>query len=126
MDIFQTEAEFILLYDGHCPVCRRSVAFLRKQTGSQTLEFVPLQTEGILKELGISEESALREIQVIDRGRRVRAGADGLIWALSALPHWRWLKMARRLPGFVPASRLIYQAIASRRKRDICTDHTCR
>lgn len=124
-DNFFGTARYILLYDAHCPVCRRSVDFLLRQRGADRLRPLPLQTPGILARFNIQEEAAMRELHVVDRKGAVRAGADGVLLALGALPLWRWTAVVRRVPPLMWAGRRVYRYIASNRKRDQCEEGTC-
>jgi predicted DCC family thiol-disulfide oxidoreductase YuxK len=125
MEVFGN-AEFVLLYDQHCPICRRSVDFLLRQKGAGRLRPLPLQTPGILARYGIDEDAAMREIHVIGRDGRITVGADGVLRALAALPRWRWVGLLHHIPPALWVGRRVYRYIAANRKRDLCEEGTCR
>lgn len=125
MQDFLGQGEYLLLYDEHCPICRRSVDFLMRQIGAARLRPLPLQTPGVLARYGINEDAALREIHVVDRSGKVIVGADGVLRALGALPLWRWIGVVQHIPPAMWASRHVYRFVASRRKRDQCDEGVC-
>ncbi len=42
VEIMSTRADFILFYDGLCPICRREVAWLRRRNQNAKLGFVDI------------------------------------------------------------------------------------
>lgn len=126
MNLFTPPVRFVVLYDGGCPICRRSVDWLMRRRGSDRLRPMALQTPGLLEALGVDEAAAMREIHVVAADGRVRRGADGVLVALAALPGWRWLGALALVPGALPAARFVYAQVAARRSRDACETGACR
>ena len=122
---FVHPSRLILLYDEHCRLCLRSVAFLKNRKGSEVLQPMPLQTPGILDHFGIREEDALKELHAVDKAGRIYVGAEGVLRSLAILPRWRWVGALLKVPGVLPATRPVYRFIASRRARKVCENGSC-
>lgn len=122
---FPAETRAVLLYDGQCGICLRSVRFLKARKGAERLNAVPLQTPGVLDDFGIAEADALSALHVIDRRGRISVGAEGVFNALAVLPRWRWVGAAAVIPGILPIASRVYTEVAARRSRDVCADGAC-
>ena len=115
-------AEYVVLFDQDCALCRRTAEWLRRADRRGRLTLVPLQRPGVLAALGLEEAEAVREIQVIDRSGERLAGADGVLRAASRLPGLSWLTLVFRLPGGLAIARLIYRLVARLRRREACAE----
>ena len=124
-DLFPGSTRLLVLYDGGCPLCRRSCAWLEARDRRGALHCVPLQRPGVLEPFGISHGEAMERLQVVSRTGERRAGADGLLWAVMALPGYRWLAWLLALPGVRPLARAAYGWVSRRRTRDGCTGGRC-
>lgn len=114
----------VLVYDGDCGFCTRSVRFVERLPVQVVL--VPWQSTD-LAALGTSEERARREVLLIDEDDIVYGGAD----AASAL--LRRCKGAWRVPGYalaVPGLRALaswtYRGVSANRYRFPGVTPACR
>ncbi len=123
--LIPSDAALLLLYDGHCSICRGSVEFLRRRQGSQRLHMQPLQEGDAVERLGLDPQRVREELHVIDRGGQVFQGADAVFRALAELPRWRWTGPLFSVPGVGPVSRRVYRFIAENRPQDECESGAC-
>lgn len=124
-EYFPGSARWLVLYDGHCPLCRRSVGWLQQRDRHGALHCLPLQTAGLLDAAGIALAEAMAGVQVLSRSGLRYQGADGILHAMASLPGWGWLRWAFAIPGFLPIARRVYRYIAKRRTRDEPCDGAC-
>lgn len=124
----------IIIYDGHCVLCTRTVARLMKLRTTVDIESIPLQDERTFTILPDGYDHILldKEIHVIDMssGRIIR-GADAIVYIMTKLPSLRYVSMMYRIPGMKWLASRIYQWIAKRRydlfgKTDECDSGHCR
>jgi predicted DCC family thiol-disulfide oxidoreductase YuxK len=109
-------AEYVLIYDGECDLCQKSVAWLKQRDPHGRLAYVPLQSPGILEKLDIPLTEAMEHLHSINRQGEKRVGADAVVWAVSCLPRYQWLRVLWKIPGVLPASRWVYKQVAKRRR----------
>ncbi len=101
-----------VLYDGACPLCRREIRIYR---GLQPLHsdspvcFVDVSDAALLLPPGTTREQLLARFHVRGRDGRLRSGAQAFLELWAALPGWRWLALAGRLPGAAWAMELTYR-----------------
>jgi predicted DCC family thiol-disulfide oxidoreductase YuxK len=120
----------VVFFDGECPLCNRSVAFLARHDRTHRLRFAHLQGRFAAASLPPELRSAARDGSVVllepaDGGRvSLRSAA-----VLRALAHtggaWRALRLVAALPGAVPLLDLLYGYVAARRDRWFGRHDTC-
>lgn len=133
------EGEYwVLLYDGTCNLCLRSVETLKRLRLPDTLEMMPLQQADLAllsARLGtpLLAEELLAQMHLLNLSDgQVYRGADAVVRALRLAPRFGWLERAYRLPGLRPAAGLLYRWIAANRYRlfgrraDECESGACR
>jgi len=118
----------VLLYDGHCPLCRRAaVRFAR--LGGADVRLESFQEPGVLERYpDLSREQCMREMQLVHDDGRVEGGADAVRTILARAPAFRWLAVLLGAPGLRSLSRRGYGAIARNRYRLFgasCPEGTC-
>lgn len=116
-----------VLYDGYCPRCRASMAFLCSADPDHLIEPIDLNAADVSAlDKRISKEAALKAMHIIDRKGNVSAGYDAVMALLSWIPAGRPLALIRYIPGVSWVGRRVYNTIASSRPRDVpCTDDVC-
>ena len=95
-----------VLYDGACPLCRREIGLYRglkplrpdapvcfADVNDAALPFSPALPPGTTR------EQLLARFHVRRRDGRLLSGAQAFLALWAALPGWRWLALAGRLPG---------------------------
>ncbi len=95
-----------VLYDGACPLCRREIGVYRGLQPlqpdspvcfadvSDTAFPLPSTLPG-----GTTREQLLARFHVRRRDGELLSGAQAFLALWAALPGWRWLALAGRLPG---------------------------
>jgi predicted DCC family thiol-disulfide oxidoreductase YuxK len=98
----QGTAALTVLYDGACPLCRREMAVYRDlqplQQGSPVC-FADVSHTAVPLPTGTTREQLLARFHVQDRDGQLLSGAAAFLALWAALPGWRWLALAGRLPG---------------------------
>ncbi len=115
----------ILLFDGVCNVCDRSVQFVLDHDSRGTVRFASLQSDvgrRLLAQHGIDAE--VDSVVLVEGGRaHVRSDAALATARLLDAP-WRWLAVARIVPRGVRDT--VYDWIARNRYRWFGTRDACR
>ena len=95
-----------VLYDGACPLCRREIGVYRRLQPlrpdspvcfadvSDTAFSLPSALPP-----GTTREQLLARFHVRDRDGALLSGAQAFLALWAALPGWRWLALAGRIPG---------------------------
>ena len=123
----------VLLYDGHCGLCRRSVRVLRKLDWMHRLSLIDFwdtdKRHSVAPDLSIEQLDRAMHVRFIPKGTgknlqiHTYKGFDAfraISWHLP--PLWP-LAPLLSLPGIPFLGRLIYARIAERRKR--CDHESC-
>ena len=91
-----------VLYDDACPLCRREIAVYRDlqplQPGSPVC-FADVSSAAVPLPAGTTREQLLARFHVMGRDGQLISGAQAFLALWAALPGWRWLALAGRLPG---------------------------
>ena len=92
----------IVLYDGVCGLCQRSVRFLIARDRGQ-LWYAPLQgeTAAALRAIHPAIPATLESVVLVDDGRVYLRSKAFLHGARYLTAPWRWAYHLRWLPGFV-------------------------
>ncbi|MGE5184016.1 MAG: thiol-disulfide oxidoreductase DCC family protein [Acidobacteriota bacterium] len=107
----------VLLYDGTCGLCHRSVRFILKHERDHELVFAPLQgeTAAALRASHHGIPEALESVVLVDDGR-IRLRSKAFLYSARHLrAPWRWAYAWRWLPAFL--LDLGYRVIAAIRYR---------
>ena len=91
-----------VLYDGACPLCRREMAVYRDLQPLQQdspVCFADVSNTAVPLPVGTTREQLMARFHVQDRDGQLLSGAAAFLALWAALPGWRWLALAGRLPG---------------------------
>lgn len=91
-----------VLYDGACPLCRREIAVYRDLQPLQAYSpvcFADVSNAAVPLPAGTTREQLLARFHVQGRDGQLLSGAQAFLALWAALPGWRWLALAGRLPG---------------------------
>ena len=88
-----------VLYDGACPLCRREIGLYRGLRPRVPLCFADVSDAASPLPPGTAREQLLARFHVRRRDGRLLSGAPAFLALWAALPGWRWLALAGRLPG---------------------------
>ncbi|MGE3544494.1 MAG: thiol-disulfide oxidoreductase DCC family protein [Kofleriaceae bacterium] len=115
----------IVLYDGVCGLCARSVRWILHHERDHELTFAPLQgpTAEALRSRWPQIPAAIDTVVFIESGR-VHVRSKAFLHLASHLrAPWRWMHALRWVPGFLPD--LGYRVIAAVRYRVWGKADTC-
>lgn len=114
MGPLSTNSGFTVIYDAHCGVCSRSVAWLQRQRADQPLRFLAAHSEEAIRLVPVRPPN---QMAIVSPSGEVLLGADGWIGCMSALPRYRWLARAMAWPVAKPFVRAGYGLVARNRLR---------
>jgi predicted DCC family thiol-disulfide oxidoreductase YuxK len=116
-----------VLYDGACPRCRASMAFITASDPDHIVEPIDLTVVDVTTiHPGLTKEECLKAMHLVWRDGRVEVGYDAVMTLLAWMPLSKPFALVWFVPGISPVGRRVYNWIASTRPRDvICTDEVC-
>ncbi len=88
-----------VLYDGACPLCRREIGIYRGLRRNTPICFADVSDATLPLPPGTTREQLLARFHVRGRDGQLLSGAQAFLALWAALPGWRWLALAGRLPG---------------------------
>jgi len=119
----------IVLYDGDCPLCRRSVAILRRLDWLHRLTYQDARDKEHLpaSEMPLDPERLLQEMHVLTpKRRRAYAGFAAFRWLAARLPLLWLIVPLLYLPGVPWLGRRLYRWVARNRfKLAPCGEGQC-
>jgi predicted DCC family thiol-disulfide oxidoreductase YuxK len=86
-------------YDGACPLCRREIGLYRGLPSSTPICFADVSGAAQPLPPGRTREQMLARFHVRGRDGQMLSGAQAFLALWAALPGWRWLALAGRVPG---------------------------
>ena len=106
----------VLIFDGECGFCRRSVRILRSRA-RRLPSIVAWQTINP-EDFGTTEAECRAAVQHVGSDGRVRAGADAIARLLrEAGQPWSIVGRVMAMPGAIQIARIIYRWVARNRSR---------
>jgi predicted DCC family thiol-disulfide oxidoreductase YuxK len=118
----------VVLFDGGCPMCRRTVRNLRRLDWLNRLQYADATNSANRNRLapGLSEAEAMQQMYVVDVSGRRAGGYDAVIRIARELPVLWPLHVAGKLPGVSYLGRAVYRMVAANRtRRGVCSDDLC-
>ena len=116
-----------VLFDGGCPMCRRSVRRLHRLDWLHRLTFADATDAGRRERLapGLTEAEIMREMYVVEPGGR--HGGFAAVLRISRVVPLLWpFWIVASLPGIRQIGHAVYRRIAANRtRRGKCTDEFC-
>lgn len=88
-----------VLYDGACPLCRREIGVYRGLQPHSPVCFADVSDAAQPLPAGTTREQLLARFHVRSRDGELLSGAEAFLALWAALPGWRRLALAGRLPG---------------------------
>ena len=105
-----------ILYDMHCPLCRRCRVWLERQPAFVPLVFLPLQSEEVACRFpGIGALHPEREIVVISDTGDVWQGGSAWVMCLWALREYREWSQRLAHPVLLPLARRVCELVSANR-----------
>jgi predicted DCC family thiol-disulfide oxidoreductase YuxK len=120
--------QLVVLFDGGCPMCRRTVRRLRALDWRQRLRFVDATDAAARERIapGLTEAAVLIQMYVVDEHGARHAGFEAALQISRVVPLLRPLWFIGRAPGIRSLGHLVYRTIAANRvRRGRCTDDLC-
>jgi len=120
----------IVFFDGACPLCNHSVAFLARRDRRQRLRFAHLQGSFAAAHLTAELRNASLDGSVVllepDAGGRLSLRSAAVLRALARTgAAWRPLALLAAIPGMVPLLDVLYAFVARRRDAWFGRHDTC-
>lgn len=117
------DAPWVVIYDGACAVCTRTVNRLREWDRDARFEMVPYQADGVRERFPeITAEEFERSVQLIGPEGRFQ-GAAAVERILALVPRGRPLAWLFRIPLVRPIAERVYRLFARNRHRFGCGEH---
>jgi predicted DCC family thiol-disulfide oxidoreductase YuxK len=125
--------KYVVLYDGHCRLCRRGAGRLMSLARAGALEAVDFQEPGALARFpGLSYEACMEAMYLVAPDGRLFRGFEAAVRAVSTRPLLGILASVYYLPGIRQLCDRLYAWVAANRYRlfgktvvDNCTEGTC-
>jgi len=110
-------ARLLVIYDGWCGVCTRTVRWLLRHDLDRRIVALPNQTPGVRERAGLTKEQVDRSAWAIDASGRRYEGAAAVNRALDELDRWRFLAALFRLPVIRQLEEVFYRWFSANRGR---------
>ncbi|MBU0985153.1 MAG: DUF393 domain-containing protein [candidate division Zixibacteria bacterium] len=107
---------YFLIFDDHCPICRRAASRVRKLDTLGVVELVPLSCATMTGGQSLpSPELLANKVHLISREGTIFTGADAVGQLAGLFPRSRLLGQFILLPGVRQIARRVYSTIARHR-----------
>jgi predicted DCC family thiol-disulfide oxidoreductase YuxK len=106
-----------VLFDGACPLCRREIGIYRDLQANTPVCFADVSDPALPVPNGTTREQLLARFHVRASDGRLLSGAQAFLALWAALPGWRWLARAGRVPGVAWTMEIAYQLFLRVRPR---------
>ncbi|MBI4594984.1 MAG: DUF393 domain-containing protein [Candidatus Tectomicrobia bacterium] len=110
------ERPSVIIYDDHCPICRRTINWVNANAKDGAFEMVSSHSPFLGNRFSfLSKASCLQAIVLILPDGSVLSGDKALPEILSRLSRYGWLANVFSFPFFKPLTHFLYSWFASRR-----------
>jgi predicted DCC family thiol-disulfide oxidoreductase YuxK len=118
----------VVLFDGGCPICRRTVRTLQRLDWFRRLQFAdatnPTNRERVAP--GLTASAAMQQMYVVDPHGRRHGGYDAQVRLARELPALWPFWLVGGLPGVRQIGTAVYRHVAANRQRHgHCSDELC-
>jgi predicted DCC family thiol-disulfide oxidoreductase YuxK len=103
------------LYDGACPLCRREIGVYRNLRSETSVCFADVSDASVSLPAGATRQQLLARFHVQRHDGELLSGAEAFLALWAALPGWRWLALAGRVPGAAWLMERAYRLFLRRR-----------
>jgi predicted DCC family thiol-disulfide oxidoreductase YuxK len=116
-----------LLYDGACPRCRASMAFITAGDPDHLIDPVDLTAVDVTKvHPSLTKDACMKSMHLVRADGRVESGYDAVMTIMGWTPLFWPASLVRLVPGVSSVGRRVYNRIAASRPRDaVCNDDVC-
>jgi len=106
----------VLIYDGECPVCQKTVAWIRENMSKDAFEMLPCQSDDARKRFPTVEQAVcMQAMQLVLPGGDVLSGEKALPEIVKRLKRYGPAAALFDLPGSELLSRSFYRWFADNR-----------
>lgn len=106
----------VLIYDGDCGFCRRSVARAERLTGSRVEYLAQGAAECRTRFPSLPPEALRESVHLVEPGGRVSRGAEAVLRALATQERWGWaLRSYERSRWLAAVLEWAYRRVARNR-----------
>ena len=117
-----------VLFDGGCPLCRRTVRIIRALDWNDRLQFVDATNADARAFFApsLTDAQVMVEMYVVDERQRLHGGFEGFLQIARVVPLMWVFGVLGRLPGIRQLGHSVYKIMAANRvRRGRCTDDLC-
>lgn len=108
----------VLIYDGSCPICSSTVAWIKEHEQKEAFEMLPCRSEHRKNRYAsINEADCMQAMQLVLPGGKVLAGEKALPEIFRRLKRYRAAAGLFKLPGSNMIARAFYRWFARSRYR---------
>jgi predicted DCC family thiol-disulfide oxidoreductase YuxK len=118
----------IVLFDGGCPVCRRTVRTLQRLDWLKRLQFADATNDDVRRQVApsLTLDDAMRQMNVVDARGRLSGGYAAQLQIGRRVPVLWLPSLLGALPGIRQIGSAVYRHIAANRRRQgVCSDELC-
>ena len=106
----------VIIYDGECPVCQKTVAWIRENMRKDSFELIPCQSEEARERFPFVEQAiCMQAMQLILPDGKVLSGEKALPEILKRLKRYSPVATLFDLPGSEVLARSFYRWFANNR-----------
>lgn len=107
-----------LIYDGTCPICSSTVAWIKENEKEGSFEMVPCQSEALDKRFpDVKRDQCMKAMHLVLPDGKILGGEQALPEIFTRLRRYRPVSLLFKLPGTSVLSRIVYRWFADRRYR---------
>jgi predicted DCC family thiol-disulfide oxidoreductase YuxK len=120
----------VVIFDGHCRICRRQIERLARWDRGARLAFLSLHDPETARRFpDLSHDDLMRYMVVVDGQGSRHWGAEAVRYLSRRLPRLCWLAPLLHVPGTLPLWHGLYRLVADLRYRfgrqADCADGSC-
>lgn len=107
-----------VFYDGKCGLCRREIAYYKRNAPQGFFEWVDITLDASgIESLGVSYADGLKLLHVQDETGKLYNGIDAFLIIWRQMEGWKYLGQCVGLPVIHPIARAAYAVFAAWRFR---------
>ncbi len=115
-ELHQEEKRPVLIYDGNCPICRKTIGWIGENSKTETFEFLTCQSEAMGERFpSIDLETCMQAMQLVLPDGTVLPGEQALPEIFRRMQKYQAAENLFRLPGAALFSRAFYRWFADHR-----------
>ncbi len=122
-----------VFFDGQCQLCSREIGLFRRLASADKLAYVDIADPAFdAAAHGVDPVAVHRHMHVRTEAGELVTGVDALVSMWEAVPGFRWLARATKLPVVRTLARPAYEVFAwvrpklPKRRQDYCDTGKCR